>query len=38
MQTMMGDYKAYVKKNNVIEVPPDYNVINQAQANAAEKN
>ena len=35
MQSVLADYAAYVKKNHVIEVPPNYDVIKQAQANAA---
>ena len=34
---MSADYTGYVKKNGVVEVPDDYNVIGQAQNNAARK-
>jgi arylsulfatase A-like enzyme len=37
-QTMLDDYAAYVKKNGVVEVPAGYDVIKQAQANAAKNN
>jgi arylsulfatase len=37
MQSMLADYAAYVTKNGVVEVPPGYDVIKQAQANAAAK-
>jgi arylsulfatase A-like enzyme len=37
MQQMLANYMAYTKKNGVIEVPPGYDVIKQAQANAAKK-
>ena len=33
--SMMADFRSYVEKNGVIEVPADYNVIRQAQKNAA---
>ena len=33
-EKMLADYAAYVKKNGVIEVPPDYDVIKQGQMNA----
>jgi arylsulfatase len=36
-EKMLADYAAYVKKHGVVEVPPDYHVIKQAQANAAKK-
>lgn len=38
MQSMLADCAAYVKKNGVIEVPAGYDVIKQAQANAAKTN
>lgn len=38
MQTMLADYAAYVKQNHVVEVPAGYDVIKQAQANAAARN
>jgi arylsulfatase/uncharacterized sulfatase len=37
-QQMQADYAAYVLRNGVVEVPADYDVIKQAQANAAKKN
>ncbi len=37
-QQMQADYAAYVQRNGVVEVPADYDVIKQAQANAAKKN
>ena len=36
-RSMSADYTGYVKKNGVVEVPDDYNVIGQAQNNAARK-
>jgi len=38
LQSMLADYAAYAKKNGVIEVPPNYNVIKQGQANVAKTN
>jgi len=35
---MLADYAAYVKRNGVVEVPTGYDVIGQAQTNAARKN
>ncbi|MBV8704222.1 MAG: sulfatase-like hydrolase/transferase, partial [Acetobacteraceae bacterium] len=35
LQEMLADYAEYAKKNGVIEVPADYDVIKQARANAA---
>jgi arylsulfatase A-like enzyme len=35
MTSMMADFRSYVEKNGVVEVPADYNVIGQAQKNAA---
>ena len=37
MQNMINDYAAYVAKTGVVEVPAGYDVIKQAQANAARK-
>lgn len=37
-QGMLADYSAYVRRNGVVEVPAGYDVIKQAQANAAKKN
>jgi arylsulfatase A-like enzyme len=34
---MLADYAAYVKQNGVVEVPSGYNVIQQAQINAAKR-
>jgi arylsulfatase/uncharacterized sulfatase len=34
-EKMIADYASYVKRNGVIEVPPNYDVIKQALANAA---
>jgi hypothetical protein len=34
---MLADYAAYTKNNGVVEVPPDYDVMKQGQANAAKK-
>ena len=36
-KNMAADYANYVKKNGVVEVPDGYNVIEQAQKNAASK-
>jgi len=33
-EKMLADYAAYVKKNGVVEVPPDYDVIKQGRINA----
>jgi arylsulfatase len=35
---LLADYAAYVTKNGVVEVPAGYDVIKQAQTNAAKKN
>ena len=35
MQDMLADYAAYVQRNGVVEVPPDYDVMKQGRANAA---
>jgi arylsulfatase A-like enzyme len=37
VQKMLADYAAYTRKNGVVEVPPDYDVMKQGQANAARK-
>lgn len=37
MQSLLTDYQAYAKKNGVVEVPTGYNVLDQAQTNAAKK-
>jgi arylsulfatase A-like enzyme len=37
VQKMLADYAAYAAKNGVIAVPAGYDVIRQAQANAAKK-
>lgn len=37
-EKMLADYAAYVKHNGVVEVPSNYDVIEQAKANAAKKN
>ncbi len=37
VQKMLADYAAYAKRNGVVEVPPDYDVMRQAQANAAKQ-
>ena len=37
-QQMLADYAAYVRRNGVVAVPPDHDVIKQAQANAASNN
>jgi arylsulfatase len=37
MRDMLAAYAAYVAKNGVVEVPEGYDVIRQAQANAARK-
>ncbi|MGE0223222.1 MAG: arylsulfatase [Acetobacteraceae bacterium] len=36
-EQMLADYQAYVKQHGVVEVPPGYDVVKQAQANAARK-
>jgi arylsulfatase A-like enzyme len=36
-QKMLADYADYLKRNGVVEVPPDYNVIKQAVANFSSK-
>ena len=36
-EKMIADYASYVKRNGVVEVPPGYDVIKQAMANAAKK-
>ncbi len=36
-QKMLADCAAYTKNNGVVEVPPDYDVMKQGQANAAKK-
>jgi arylsulfatase A-like enzyme len=38
MQSMLTDYDTYVRRNGIVEVPAGYDVIKQAQANAAKKN
>jgi hypothetical protein len=37
MQQLLADYAANAKRNGLIEVPADYDVMKQAQANAARK-
>jgi arylsulfatase A-like enzyme len=37
-EKMLADYAAYVKRNDMVEVPPGYDVIKQALANAAKNN
>jgi arylsulfatase/uncharacterized sulfatase len=37
LKSMLTDYTAYVTRNGIIEVPFGYDVIKQAQANAAKK-
>jgi hypothetical protein len=34
---MLAHYPAYTTKNGGVEVPPDYDVMKQAQINAAKK-
>jgi hypothetical protein len=37
VQQLLADYAAYAKRNGVTEVPADYDVMKQAQANASQK-